>query len=487
MWRISLIGGTLIFEMNPSNRMFQAESQVALESRFSLGSAKSMNANAPNVSWIALLKRAAAAWTADKALRLSAALAYYSVFSIAPLLVITIAVAGLLFGDAAIAGDLHAQLRSYIGSPAAKALQSMVESAAKPAEGLAATITGFVVLMLGASGVFGALKDALNTIWKVKSKGGSGIRGLAHEKFLNFGMVLVIGFLLLISLVLSTAIASLHDRLEAYLVLPAFVWTAVTSLVSMLVATTLFAWIFKVLPDVRMRWRDVWLGALLTAVLFELGKTGLGWYLGRESTANAYGAAGSVVLLLLWIYYASCILLFGAELTQVYARASGRHVVPAPGSEWATIEDRQREGMDPCNAKPPLAAQPACESTPASLSSQNVKQETVESLDRGRVEISEQMDWLRATVNPKQVLSHAVQSHAAMMLGTAFAIGVAVPALLIRRHRELDTLTPREPRPRFIAQIAGVAMSAVLPRMVTPLFQNWIKRRLSPNPSPPPS
>ncbi|MGV3660293.1 MAG: YhjD/YihY/BrkB family envelope integrity protein [Prosthecobacter sp.] len=305
-----------------------------------------MNAPAIKVTWMELLKRSVNAWTADKAMRLSAALSYYSVFSIAPLLVITIAAAGMVLDDDAVAGRVHAQMKVYIGSPAAAALESMVKSAAKPADSIVATITGFVALLLGASGVFAALKDALNTIWEVKPKKGTGIMAFAQEKFFNFGMVLVIGFLLLVSLLLSTAIATLHDQMEVLVRLPAFVWTGVSSLVSMAVATTLFAWIFKVLPDVSTRWKDVWIGAFITAILFEIGKTGLSWYLGRESTAGAYGAAGSVVLLLLWVYYASCILLFGAEFTQEYARSRGRILVPEGGQEWATAGDRAKEGMD---------------------------------------------------------------------------------------------------------------------------------------------
>lgn len=305
-----------------------------------------MNAAAINVSWIQLLKKTADAWIADKALRLSASLAYYSVFSIAPLLVITIGIAGFVLRDYAVADRLYAQMREYVGPRAAEALQSMVESAAKPKEGIAATITGFVVLLMGASGVFGALKDALNTIWEVKPQEGTGVLAFAREKFLNFGMVLVIGFLLLVSLLMSTLIAGLHHELENVVALPALVWTVLAFLVSLVLETTLFAWIFKVLPDVRTQWRDVWVGAALTAVLFEIGKTGLSWYLGRESTENAYGAAGAIVLLLLWVYYASCILLFGAEFTQVHAQSRGRIVAPAAGSEWATAEDRQREGMD---------------------------------------------------------------------------------------------------------------------------------------------
>ncbi|HEY1048754.1 MAG TPA: YihY/virulence factor BrkB family protein [Prosthecobacter sp.] len=305
-----------------------------------------MNADATNVTWMELLKRSVNAWMADKALRLSAALAYYSVFSIAPLLVLCIAAAGMVLGDDAVAGRVHAQMKIYIGSPAAAALESMVKSAARPTESMVATFTGFAALLLGASGVFGALKDALNTIWEVKPKDSTGVMAFAREKFLNFGMVLVIGFLLLVSLVLSTAIASLHEDLEVLVQLPPILWTGVSSVLSMAMATTLFAWIFKVLPDVSTRWKDVWVGAFITAMLFEVGKAGLSWYLGRESTVNAYGAAGSVVLLLLWVYYASCILLFGAEFTKEYAHSRGRILVPEGGQEWATAGDRAKEGLD---------------------------------------------------------------------------------------------------------------------------------------------
>lgn len=305
-----------------------------------------MNAAAITMTWAGMLKRTADAWIADKALRLSAALAYYAVFSIAPLLVIAIAVAGLVFGEKAVTGQLQSELRTYIGAPAAAAVQSMVQSAARPGEGVTATITGFAVLLLGASGVFGALKDALNTIWEVKPREDFDLRAFARGKILNFGMVLVIGFLLLVSLLLSTAVATLNHRLENVIELPPLVWTVATFIVSMAVATTLFAWIFKVLPDVHTDWRDVWIGAVITALLFEIGKTALSWYLGRESTVNAYGAAGSIVLLLLWVYYASCILLFGAEFTQVYARARGRIIGPAGNAQWVGADERLNEGLD---------------------------------------------------------------------------------------------------------------------------------------------
>lgn len=297
--------------------------------------------------WIALLSRSFDDWVNDNALRLSAALAYYSIFSIAPLLVIAIGLAGMFFGHEAVSGQLYDDLKGYVGAQSAEALQSMVQSASRPAQGMWATALGFLTLMVGASGVFGQLKDALNTIWEVRSKPGKGVMAFLREKLLNFGMVLVIGFLLLVSLVLSTAIAGLNEYFESVFTLPVFVWSTVTFVISLGIVTTLFAMIFKVLPDAKVGWRDVWMGALITGLLFEVGKTGLAWYLGRESTASAYGAAGSVVLLLLWVYYTSCILFFGAEFTQVYAQDGGRVIAPAANAEQITTADRVRQGMAP--------------------------------------------------------------------------------------------------------------------------------------------
>lgn len=208
----------------------------------------------------------------------------------------------------------------------------MVKSVSKPGQGLMATIVGFGTLLIGAGGVFGQLKDALNSIWEVKSISGSGVRGFIRERFLSFGMVLVIGFLLLASLLATTAIASLSHFLEARFALPSAVWSTANFFISLALSTMLFALIFKVLPDAKIEWRSVWIGALMTALLFELGKFALSFYLGRESVASSFGAASSVVLLLLWVYYASCILFFGAEFTQVYARAGGHAIAPADGA-----------------------------------------------------------------------------------------------------------------------------------------------------------
>jgi membrane protein len=303
-----------------------------------------------------LLKGTFDDWMEDKALRLSAALAYYSIFSIAPLLVIAISVAGLVLGDEAVRGQLYGQLKGYVGAQAAESVQSMVQSASKPAEGWIGAAVGFATLMLGASGVFGQLKDALNTIWEVKAKGGAGLWGFLRERLLNFGMVLVIGFLLLTSLLLTTALAALSGYFEALIGMPAFLGAILGFALSLGMVTTLFAFIFKVLPDVRIEWRSVWIGAVVTGLLFEVGKFGLSFYLGRESTASSFGAAGSVVLVLLWVYYASCILLFGAEFTQVYARESGHEIKSAAGAEAVTEESRAQQGLAQTVAPPAIVA-----------------------------------------------------------------------------------------------------------------------------------
>jgi membrane protein len=297
-----------------------------------------------------LLKATFEAWMEDNALRLSAALAYYSIFSIAPLLIIAISVAGLVLGADAVRGHLDDQLKSYIGAQAAESVQSMVQSASKPSDGWLGAVIGFITLMLGASGVFGQLKDALNTIWEVKPKGGAGVMGFLRERLLNFGMVLVIGFLLLTSLLLATALAALNGYFEKVAGISPVIGGVLGFLLSLCIVTILFAFIFKVLPDAQIEWRNVWTGAVVTALLFELGKFGLGFYLGRESTASSFGAAGSVVLLLLWVYYASCILLFGAEFTQEYAKATGHEIRPLPGAVAVTAEARAQQGIVPVAA-----------------------------------------------------------------------------------------------------------------------------------------
>jgi membrane protein len=279
---------------------------------------------------------AGSAWMDKNALRLSAALAYYSLFSLAPLLVLSVGLAGWFFGADAVTGQLNEELRGFVGQQAAGVIQSMVQSTSRPEKSLLATIVGAVTLLIGASGVFGELKDALNTIWEVKLKPGLGWRLLVRQRLLSFSMVLVIGFLLLVSFLLTTLLNAFNKWVATILQVPAWVWGGAGVLLSFVVVTFLFALIFKVLPDVTIDWRHTWIGALATALLFEIGKFGLAYYLGRESTASSFGAAGAVVLLLLWVYYASGILLFGASFTRTYALAVGARFSPTSLVEPST-------------------------------------------------------------------------------------------------------------------------------------------------------
>lgn len=305
-----------------------------------------------------ILRRSVESFSEDSAFRLSAALAYYSIFSVAPLLLVAVYIAGVFFGPDAAQGHLESQLQNYVGGPAATGVQELVKSADQPVRGGVALAMGLAALMLGASGVFAQLKDALNTIWEVQLKTSNVVRDFIFNRLLSFAMVLVIGFLLLTSLLLSAAVASLNTYLHGRFGIPGFVWTTANFLLSFGIVTTLFAMVFKVLPDVVIAWRHVWLGAAVTAVLFELGKLGLAYYLGRESTSSSYGAAGSVVLLLLWVYYSSCILLFGAEFTRAYTQVMAEKVAPAPDARPTTAEARAQQGLPPHTHETPTVTRP---------------------------------------------------------------------------------------------------------------------------------
>lgn len=278
----------------------------------------------------ALLKKAAWDWFDDQAPTLGAALAFYTVFSLAPLLIITVAIAGLVFGREAAQGQIFDQLRSLVGEASAGAMQDVVQNAnSTPATGLVATLIGFATLIVGASGVFGQMQTSLNFIWGVQSKPGRGILGLLHDRVLSFGFILVVGFLLLISLLLTTAIAFIAEWFGGIVPGIEMLIQAANAILSLAVITLLFAMIFKFLPDAKIAWRDVWIGALITAALFTVGKEVLGLYLGKSGVGSSYGAAGSLIVLLLWVYYSAQIVFFGAEFTKVYANRFGSHVVPA--------------------------------------------------------------------------------------------------------------------------------------------------------------
>jgi membrane protein len=226
-------------------------------------------------------------------------------------------------------------------------LAALIEGAQKPAEGTIATILGIVALLFGATGVFIQLKDSLNTIWEAEPKPGRGVWGFIRERILSFAMVLAIGFLLLVLLVVSAALHAVQEYMTDLLTMPEWAAQVLDVVISFVGVTALFALIFKVLPDVKIGWRDVWLGAAFTALLFTLGKFLLGMYLGRASVGSAYGAAGTILVILLWAYYSSQILFFGAEFTQVYAKSFGTRITPSEQAQPVTAEARAQQGMPP--------------------------------------------------------------------------------------------------------------------------------------------
>ncbi len=280
-----------------------------------------------------LLRQTYKEWSDDKATRLAAALSYYTVFSLAPLLIIAIAIAGFFFGHDAVQGEVMNQLDDFIGERSAQTIQMAIQSAYKPTTGIVATIVGVVMLLFGASGVFAELQDSLNAIWEVQPKPGRGWWVIIKERFLSFTAVLGVGFLLLVSLLLSAALAAMGKYVGGLLPFSELVLQVTNGVISLGVTILLFALIFKILPDVQIAWKDVWMGAAITAVLFTLGKFLISFYLGKSTGTSAYGAAGAILVVLLWAYYSSLILFFGAEFTQVYANRFGRGVVPSENAE----------------------------------------------------------------------------------------------------------------------------------------------------------
>ena len=261
-------------------------------------------------------------WSEHNILQMSAALSYYSIFSMAPLLVIAMALAGEFFGAEAVRGEVNRELRAGMGSAAAGMIQSMIQSAYQPGKGIWAGIFGLVVLLVGAAGVFSQLKSALDLVWDTPRKKMSGIMAYVRTELVSFGMVLVIGFLMLTSLLLTTVIAAAWERVAIYLPFSGDLLAVLGLGLSIGIIGTLFSFIFKWLPDLPIRWRHAWAGGVFTAALFEIGKFVLALYLGRESATSSYGAAGAVILILLWTYYSSAIVLTGACFTRAFAESS---------------------------------------------------------------------------------------------------------------------------------------------------------------------
>jgi membrane protein len=279
---------------------------------------------------ISLLKQTFSEWLEDKVPQLGAALAYYTVFSLAPLVLLLLAIVGFIFHNdpAGAWGKMTEQMSYFLDKSAIDVVQGIAQKASQPNKSFLATIIGILLALLGTSGVFGQLQDALNTIWGVKAKSGAGIAGFIRSRFLSFAMVAGVCFLLLVSLVLESVLKSFSHYVQAMFPGGIVIALVVYSIFDLAVVILLFASIFKFLPDVKIQWRDIWIGAVMTAIFFAIGKWALGLYLGSGTAASAYGAASSLITLLLWIYYSSQILLFGAEFTQVYAARAGRALVP---------------------------------------------------------------------------------------------------------------------------------------------------------------
>jgi membrane protein len=271
-----------------------------------------------------LVKQAISSWVSDYAPSMGAALAYYTIFSIAPLLLIAISVAGLAFGVEAARGEVVAQLQGLMGESAARLIQGMLESANEPGTGLVSTLVGTALLLIGATTVFAELQDALDRIWRVPERSKhSGIWNLLRARLLSFGLILAIGFLILVSLLFSAAMAALGRWVG-----PAFVgWELLAQIVNVVVSFVLvsgmFALIYKLMPRAQVAWHDVWIGAVVTAALFTIGKLLIGLYIGKSGVASVFGAAGSFAVLLLWVYFSAQIFLLGAEFTWVYAHRVG--------------------------------------------------------------------------------------------------------------------------------------------------------------------
>ncbi len=303
-----------------------------------------------------LVKDAGNGWLDDKVPRMSAALAYYTILSVAPLLVLALGIAGRFFDPHQVQEAIVTQLGGLVGPEGAQAIKTMIEHASNPGSSVTAIVVGSILLLFGASGVFAELQDALNTIWEVQPKPGRPVLTILRERFLSFAMVLGTCFLLLVSLVVSAVLAALTDALG--LGHGGLVGQVLTFCISFVVIALLFAMIFKVLPDVNIAWGDVWIGAVATALLFTIGKSLIGLYLGHASVGSAYGAAGSLVVFVVWVFYSGQILYFGAEFTKAYANRFGSHIRPAENAVPLTEAARAQQGIPKSNT----AAQPAAAS-----------------------------------------------------------------------------------------------------------------------------
>jgi membrane protein len=283
-----------------------------------------MNMKRFSSKWWTLIKQTVAAWIDDYAPSMGAALSYYTVFSLAPMLLIVISVAGLVFGEEAARGEIFGQLRGLMGVDAAKTIEDLLTSVSEPKEGVAATTIGIVLLLIGATSVFAELQDALDRIWRAPARDRSGgLIALVRARMLSFGMILGVAFLLIVSLVLSAVIAALGRWWSGAFGSWEVLAQTINVVLGFAVTTIGFAMIYKLMPRVKVQWRDVWLGATVTALLFTIGRVLIGVYIGKSGIASGFGAAASLVVVLIWVYYSAQVFLLGAEFTWIYARTFG--------------------------------------------------------------------------------------------------------------------------------------------------------------------
>jgi len=275
---------------------------------------------------LTLTRVALSSFVEDNGMRMAASLAYYTIFSLSPLLVISIAIAGWFFGDSAASNAITGQIQSFVGHYAAKMIQNMIQSAHRPTQGVVASIVGAVTLLFGATGVFADISESLNSIWRSEGQSQNGVWSWTKSRFLSIGMVLAVGFLLLVSLMVSALMAGMFKYFDAVIPISELFLHSAEFVISLSVLTGLFAMMFAILPKAKLDWNDVLFGALATAALFTAGKSAIGLYLGKTISASAYGAAGSLLLVVAWIYYSAVIFYFGAELTRAYATRFGSMV-----------------------------------------------------------------------------------------------------------------------------------------------------------------
>jgi membrane protein len=276
--------------------------------------------------WTRVAVEAYNGWSRHKAPRMGAALSYYTLFSLAPLLIVAIFIAGMVFGQEAARGQIFQQMRDLVGDQGARAIEGLIRNARQPSSGILPGIIGLAALLFGATGVFTELRDSLNTVWEVPPETeGSGVMEFLRDRFFSFLMVLSIGFILLVSLLLSAVLSAAGKYFGQILPIPGLLLQLINLVLSFCVITLLFAAIYKLLPEREIHWEDVWLGAAVTSFLFAVGKLVIGLYLGTSSVASTYGAAGSLVIVLVWVYYSAQIFFFGAEFTRAWAIARGSH------------------------------------------------------------------------------------------------------------------------------------------------------------------